>query len=131
MASQYKAGSVNIGKEEINYRRKVVGYGSAAVGTALYIMLVFFNVPILLYLSMLVPVFISIHGLNEARHKFATGYAKAGKYNMSGEVGQTQDVISRDKRRLDRACAKRLINGSLRISVVVTIILTLLSRLMD
>jgi hypothetical protein len=131
MASEYQAGVCNIGKEEIHYRKKVVGYGSAVVGTALYMMLAFFDVPILLYLLMMVPIFISVHGFNESKHRFCTSYARAGKYNMASEVGFTQDVISSANRKKDRAYASKLLNRSIKISLVLTALLMGLSRILS
>lgn len=128
MASEYKPGVCNIGKDEIHYRRKVVGYGSAVVGAALYMMLAFFDVPLWLYIIVAVPVFISVHGFNESKHKFCTGYARAGKYNMASEVGFTQDVISSASRKKDRAYASKLFNRSLKISALLTILLMGLSK---
>lgn len=128
---KYQAGACNIGRQEIQYRKRVVGYGSGLVGLALYIMFVFFNVPIALYPFILIPVFISIHGFNEAKHKFCTNYGRNGKYNMTSEVGMTQNVLSGQKRNLDNKLANRLVKDSLWKSLVISGVLIAVSRLVN
>lgn len=128
---EYQAGVCNIGKQEIEYRKRVVGYGSGLVGLALYIMFVFFNVPILLYPFILIPVFISIHGFNEARHRFCTNYGRNGKYNITSEVGLTQNVLSQIKRDADRKLANRIIKDSSWKSLLITVVLIAVSRLVN
>jgi hypothetical protein len=131
MSTQYQAGLCNIGESEVNYRKKVVGFVSATVALALYVILVFFNVSIFIYAVLLVPVFAAVHGFVEAKSGFCTSYAKAGKYNMASEVGVTQDVLSQDKRDLDRKFAKKLTQKSIKISLVTTVLLAGLSRLVN
>ena len=131
MALQYQAGQCNIGPDEISYRRKIVGYGSGFIALALYTMLVYFNFPIILYSALYIPVFISIHGLRQAKYKFCTSYAHHGKYNMSEEVGITQNIIGSAKRQKDKAYAGRLTNASLKISALATIALIAASRLVN
>lgn len=131
MSDEYRAGECNIGEEEVKYRKRVAGYGSALVAVALYTMLVFFDVPIVMYLLLLVPVFISVHGFNESRHGFCTSYARTGRYNMNNEVGMTLDVISQDKRDKDRKYAKKLIFDSVKLNVLITAVLIGLSRIIN
>lgn len=131
MATQYEAGKCNIGPEEVNYRRKVVGYGAGLIALALYIMLVYFNFPIIMYSVLYIPVFVSIHGIREARRQFCTSYARSGKYNMTSEVGMTLDVVGPTKRKKDQVYAAKLTNASLRISAVVTIALIAASRIVN
>ena len=90
MAQEYQSGICNIGESEIRYRRRVIGYGSGFVSLALYTMLAYFNFPLVFYAVLIIPVFISVHGLIQAKKRFCTSYAKSGKYNMSSEVGMTQ-----------------------------------------
>lgn len=130
-SSKYQAGVCNIGKDEIDYRKKIVGYGSAIVGAALYTLLVFFNFPLIIYAALLVPVFISVHGFNEAKNEFCTTYARTGKYNMNSEVGLTQDVLSQAKRNQDRKYANKLMMKSLKISLAISALLIGVSRLLN
>lgn len=127
----YQSGVCNIGKHEIEYRRRVVGYGAGLVGLALYVMFVFFDVPILLYPFIIIPVFISMHGFNESNNHFCTNYGRNGKYNMNSEVGMTQNVIGHQKRDQDRKYANLIIRNSLIKSLVFTAILIAASRLVN
>lgn len=127
----YKPGVCNIGSQEVIYRRRIVGYGSGLVSVALYFMFVFFNVPIALYAFILIPIFISIHGFNEASHNFCTNYGRNGKYNMTSEVGITQNVLGQSKRDQDRRFANALITNSLIKSLILIVILIAASRLVD
>ncbi len=128
---EYQPGVCNIGKHETEYRKRIVGYGSALVSIALYVMFVFFNVPILLYPFILIPIFISIHGFNEASHNFCTNYGRNGKYNMTSEVGMTQNVLGKTKRDQDRKFANSLLTNSLIKSLLLTIVLIAASRLVN
>lgn len=125
---EYQSGVCNIGKHEIEYRKRVSGYGSGLISFALYTMFVFFDVPILLYPFILIPIFISVHGFNESRHAFCTNYGRSGRYNMTSEVGLTQNVLSQTKRDKDRKYASQLIRNSVQISLLITAVLIGLSR---
>lgn len=127
----YKAGVSNIGEEEINYRRRIVGYGGGAVALALYSMLVFFNFPMFLYSLIVIPVFVSVHGFNEAKNRFSTGYGRNGKYNMNNEQGVTLDVLSHTKRSLDREYANKLLIRSFGSSLLLSIVLIIFSRIIN
>lgn len=131
MSQEYQSGICNIGDHEITYRRRVIGYGSGFISLALYIMLAYFNFPLAFYFVLLISVFISVHGFIQAKSRFCTSYAKAGKYNMSSEVGTTQDVLNGAKRKRDANTANRLIGQSIRLSVLITLALTALSRLFN
>lgn len=131
MSQEYQSGICNIGESEIRYRKRVIGYGSGLVSLALYLMLTYFNFPLVFYILLLIPVFISVHGLVQAKNKFCTSYAKTGKYNMSSEVGMTQDVLNGAKRKRDAKMANRLIGQSFLISVLLALALTALSRLFN
>lgn len=131
MTKHYKAGKYNIGVDEINYRRRIVGYGSATIATALYIILVYFNFPLYIYTLLLIPVFVSVHGFIEARNEFCTSYARSGKYNMASEAGITQNVLSQANRRKDRKYADLLVKESLKKSLVISIFLIAASRLVN
>ena len=98
---------------------------------ALYIMMVFFNFPLPLYPIIIIPIFISVNGLSEAKNGFCTSYGLNGKYNMTSEVGITQDVLSRSKRELDKKYANKILFGSLKISLLLSIILIALSRVIN
>ena len=128
---EYQPGVCNIGKHETEYRKRIVGYGSGLVSLALYVMFVFFDVPILLYPFMLIPVFISIHGFSEAKHHFCTNYGRNGKYNMTSEVGMTQNVLGRTKRDQDKKFARALVKDSLIKSLLITAVLIAISRLVN
>ena len=131
MASQYEAGKCNIGIDEINYRRRIVGYGSAIILAALYTILVYFNFPLITYLVLIIPIFISGHGFKEAKTKFCTSYAKSGKYNMSSDIGITQDVLSGVKRKQDIKHANLLLKQSAKTSFIILILLIAASRLVN
>lgn len=131
MALKYQAGSCNIGKHEINYRRKIVGYGSATVAVALYIMLVYFNFPLIIYSALFIPVFVSVHGFREAKKKFCTSYGRTGRYNMTSDVGMTQNVLTAAKRKKDAEYSTKLLNDSMKISGVLTILLIAASRIVN
>lgn len=128
---EYQSGVCNIGKHEIEYRKRIVGYGSGLVGMALYVMFVFFDVPILLYPLMVIPLFISVHGLNEANNQFCTNYGRNGKYNMTSEVGMTQNVLSGAKREQDKKFALKIIRNSLIKSLLIAAVLIAASRLIN
>ncbi len=131
MSKEYQAGKCNIGESEIKYRKRVVGYGVGLVSVALYTMLVFFNVPIWLYAIIIVPIFISVHGLNEAKYGFCTNYARSGRYNMTSEQGITQNVLSQNKRDKDKKYAHQLTKKSATIALLITILLVAASQFIN
>lgn len=125
---EYQAGICNIGEQEVTYRRRIVGWGVGLIAAAFYGLLVFFNFPLIFYIFLLIPVFISVHGFTQANNRFCTSYAKAGKYNMASEVGLTQDVISRIKHKDDIARANALIRQSTIKTVIIVVPLVLIAR---
>ncbi len=131
MSRSYQPGKCNIGATEAGYRKRVVGYGSAFIALSMYIMLVYFDFPLILYGFLFIPVFVSIHGLRESKYRFCTSYARMGKYNMSDELGLTQPVSRGADRKKDQKHAGNLINGSLKLSSVMTILLITASRLVN
>lgn len=130
MQNEYKSGICNIGKQETNYRRNIYGYGGAVVSFALFIILVFLNFPILGYIILVIPIFASVHAFLEVKEQFCTAYGLSGRYNMNGEVGNTQDILSRDKRNTDRAKSVKMIKESLLMTVLITAILIAVSRVL-
>lgn len=128
---EYQAGVCNIGEQEINHRRRVVGWGVGTIAAAFYGLLVFFNFPLFFYSFLLIPIFISVHGFTQASNQFCTSYAKAGKYNISSDVGLAQDVISRIKHKDDIARANTLIRQSAIKTVIIAAPLVLIARLIN
>ncbi len=121
MSQEYSPGTVNIGEYEIRHRRLNQGYGGMVLAIALIVILYFFNFSFFLYLLLFVPVYISFMGFYQARQKFCINYGRSGVCNVSGQVGETRDVIGRLNRNKDAQKANKMIIISILISAVITL----------
>ncbi|MBW3569034.1 hypothetical protein KY385_02800 [Candidatus Parcubacteria bacterium] len=129
MINEYVAGRVNIGDEEIKHRRLTYGWGGLTLAIALFLIFIFFNVSFYTYLLLFFPIYISFIGFLQAREKFCIAYGKSGVCNVSGQVGETRDVVGRLNRNKDRQKASKMLAVSLTGSGIITLAIAALSSL--
>lgn len=127
MSLEYSAGRRNIGTEEIRHRRLTQGWGGLALTVALFVIIYFLNFSFLVYLTLIIPIYISVVGFYQAKQEFCIAYGKTGVCNLSGSAGETRDVIGRLNRNKDKQKANKMMLISFVSSAVATLLIAYLS----
>jgi len=127
MALEYSAGRTNIGTEEIRYRRLTQGWGGLALAVALFVIIYFLNFSFFVYLTLFIPIYISVAGFYQANEEFCIAYGKTGVCNLSGSAGETRDVIGRLNRNKDKQKANKMMLISIAGSAVATLLVAYVS----
>jgi hypothetical protein len=129
MSYEYKPGVCNIGETEIRHRRTTYGFGGLVLVLAFYVILRFFGVSFFGYLLLFFPLYTSVLGFIQAKEKFSIAYGKIGVVNVSGQVGETRDVIGRLNRNRDIQRSKELLKQTVSISVLLTVLIAAISSI--
>ena len=96
----YRPGSCNLRSAEIAQRRRV-GWLGIGASIAFAIVLLAVDAPAAARLLVVLPLAGGFVGLVQARRRFCVGYALAGRYNVTDEMGTTTAVPSREARMAD------------------------------
>lgn len=101
-ASPYRAGTCNIGRAEIDRRRRSGIAGLLTAATLAVLMLVAGTDPVLRWI-VAVPLYVGLLGLVQARLRFCVAFGLAGFRNF-GPLGERERVgeavaVGRDRRR--------------------------------
>jgi hypothetical protein len=96
----YQPGVCNLGRAEIAQRRRVGILGIVASVVFAGILLAV-DAPAAARLLVFLPLAGGFVGLVQARQRFCVGYALAGRYNVTDQMGTTQAVASREARIAD------------------------------
>lgn len=122
MPIDYVAGKHNIGEEEARHRRLTYGWGGAIIAFAVFAILNFLNVTFWPYVIMILPIYISVSGFYQATEHFSISYAKNGLCNITGQIGETRDVIGQLNRNKDAKKARRMMIKSWFISLILVFV---------
>ncbi len=129
MSRAYLAGISNIGVAEAKHRRITYGFGGLALSLALFVIIRFLGVSEFVYLILVVPIYVSTIGFMQSRSNFCIAYGKRGLCNVSGDIGETREVIGGLNRKKDEQKANNMIKRSLIISAAITLVLAAASSL--
>ena len=114
--SEYIPGVCNIGKDEIN-RRKRIGIYWLVITSLVYILFLFLDTPRILRILISIPVFISAIGFLQARMHFCARLGLTSFFNF-GTVGKKNIVTDNEFIKQDRMQASKIIFYSLMIGVI-------------
>ena len=109
--SEYRAGSCNIGPEEIA-RRRTSGHVGTVVSVGLLGVLLATGAPRWSRLFVALPASVAAGGYLQARAQFCAGFGSRGEYNF-GPVGSSEQVTDPDDRARDMRTARRIQGQSL------------------
>lgn len=123
MSDQYVPGVCNIGDTEVKFRRVTQGWGGLAVSIALFTIINFFQFSYYIYFVLFLPILVSALGFLQAKEKFCAFYGKMGVNNMSGQVGETKEIIGPLKKEKDYIKSKSIFIKAASISAAATTIL--------
>lgn len=115
---EYIAGACNLGPDEIK-RRKRIGYSGLFIALVVLFLLEYFDAPRLYRLFILPPVFYSISGFIQARHRFCYLYGFYGVFSIAGRK-QFNRVKEDEALRKDRRTAWKILVMSMAGAVVIT-----------
>ena len=114
--NEYIPGVCNIGKEEIN-RRKRIGIYWFAFTILIFILFLFYDTPKYLRVIIFIPVFISAMGFLQARMHFCARLGLTSFFNF-GTVGKKNIVTDNEFIKQDRMQALKIIFYSFMIGVI-------------
>lgn len=117
---EYRPGVCNIGREEIDRRRRA-GHVGLVLSVLIFGALVVVDAPPPMRLILAVPVALAASGYLQARLKFCAGFGWRGVFNF-GALGTTHDVADPEARRRDRLRARQIGLASVAIGVVVALL---------
>ena len=117
---EYIAGACNLGPDEVR-RRTRIGYIGLIIALIVVFLLEFFDAPRLYRLFILPPVFYSISGFIQARHRFCYLYGFYGVFSVAGRK-QFKRVKEDEALRKDRRTAWKILMMSMVGAVVITAI---------
>ena len=115
---EYIAGTCNLGPDEVR-RRTRIGYIGLIIALIVVFLLEFFDAPRLYRLFILPPVFYSISGFIQARHRFCYLYGFYGVFSVAGRK-QFKRVKEDEALRKDRRTAWKILMMSMVGAVVIT-----------
>jgi hypothetical protein len=118
---EYISGRINIGEEEIRHRRLIQGWGGLVLAFATLVILYFFNFSLPVYILLFLPVYVSFSGFYQAHERFCIAFARNGVCNISGQPGETRDVIGRLNRNKDNTKANKMTAVSIVASALITL----------
>jgi hypothetical protein len=120
---EYRPGVCNIGPSEIR-RRRAAGVASLLVAGLLAIALLATGAPPLLRLAVVVPLYMGVLGLLQARARFCVAFAAGGIHDL-GAPGERQPVADRAAHRADlrRAAGMALSAGLLAAAITLAFVL--------
>lgn len=127
MSQEYIPGRTNIGEDEIRHRRVTYGWGGLVLALAVFAILKFLDVSFAVYLFLFIPIYISFIGFYQARNQFCITYGKSGVCNLSGQTGETRDVIGKLNRNKDQRKSNKMLLVSLATSTVITLAIAFIS----
>ena len=121
---EYRPGACNIGRREIAKRRTFGVVGIALTG-ALAAALVLLDVPPLVRGIVVVPLFLGLISLEEARRRFCAGFAVLGIRSVRGSDA-TERVADGADSAADRAAARVMVAYCGAIAAAITVVFILL-----
>ncbi len=122
---QYKPGTCNLGKQEIN-RRFRIGFIGLGLMIILILSVEFFHLPSFIKIFLFIPAFYGVSGFIQAFNKFCYIYGLKGIASLTGRK-KFQNVSDEAFVKADRKKAFTIITITSLISVVITIVYILLS----
>ena len=121
---EYKAGTCNIGEQEIKQRKRLgyIGVSLTIIGFMIYIGgIYFFNMEPLIGSLLFIPAMMGSVGLIQARNRFCAAYGLTKVFNVSSDLGFTIKVEDKNKQKKDRNKAFKILIQSFLISAVVSV----------
>ncbi len=125
MNNKYIPGVCNIGKKEIEFRKRF-GFAGLTLSVVTIIFLYLLGVPSLFRIILFLPVFASAFGFLQAHFHFCAEFAMLGVFNFSDTLRKTESVMQADARRLDQVKALKILLISFLLATFATIIFILL-----
>jgi hypothetical protein len=122
--SDYRAGACNIGKDEIDRRRRF-GHLALITAIALFVILVAVGAPPVLRAIVALPAAVAAACYIEAYLKFCIRFGWLGLFNF-GAYGTTEHVADKASRDTDRRRAQRLVAALVFVLVAVAAVAVLL-----
>ncbi|MEP7103927.1 MAG: hypothetical protein ABI721_04445 [Candidatus Dojkabacteria bacterium] len=120
---EYIPGVCNIGKDEIEYRRRS-GFVGITISVVVAIILFLLGIPTIFRVIILFPLFASAIGILQAQFHFCAGFAMRGIFNFKS-LGEKETIVQKEFRRKDQEKAAQIIFLSFLISVIFTILFLL------
>ncbi|VVB97231.1 Uncharacterised protein [uncultured archaeon] len=121
MQDQYIPGACNIGKSEIE-RRKRAGWIGLIAAIILYALFVYYDVTRIWRLIIFIPATAAAIGFLQARMHFCAYFGMVGVFNFGSEVGKTDTVEQAEFRAADRRKAWQIIIYSVFIGAVTVVV---------
>lgn len=126
MSTHYTPGGCNINEGEIA-KRKLYGLLNTVLGLLYVAMITYFDLPMLLKMGLVFPIFGAVLSFWQAKQRFCAGFALAHMYeDGSGQITRVKDNKQQQK---DQERAVKMVIGVALASAVATgLILVLLSQ---
>ncbi|MFQ5833217.1 MAG: hypothetical protein ACE5H4_10975 [Candidatus Thorarchaeota archaeon] len=118
--SKYVPGEKNIGKAELDMRKKMM-WGALIVSLVLFVLLVWLRLHPVWRLTLALPVLVTAAGFFEGLYGFCPFFGLKSRYNFE-ELGKFEVVTDQEAIRKDRAKASKIILYSLAIGLLIGII---------
>ncbi len=118
--NQYIPGVCNIGPAEIK-KRKQAGWAGLIATAILWAAFIWFDVPAIWRLTLVLPAMMSATGFLQAHMHFCAYFGFASLFNL-GDVGKTDSISQADFRAKDRRKAWQIIIYSFFIGMIVALV---------
>jgi hypothetical protein len=122
---QYKPGTCNLGKQEIN-RRFRIGYVGLSLMIVFIVCIEFFHLPSFIKIFLFIPAFYCVSGFIQAFNKFCYIYGLKGLASLTGRK-KFQNVSDEAYAKADRKKAFTIITITTLSSIFLTILYILLT----
>jgi len=119
--NHYIPGACNMGKAEIK-RRKIAGWSGLVLTAITIALLLWFNAPHWMRLTVFIPALMSATGFIQAYSKFCVYFGFGHMFNFDKKVGKTDTVVQASSRIKDRLRAWQLLIYAMTIGLIITLI---------